>query len=111
MITSLARFGGDQFIINCLTTGSPATTVDWVKHSTPLQNDATYQLTQELVDGRTATYNNLLTVRGTPNEVIGPYTCTIQNSVSEATSIQGEFTGWKDTILTGLAKYKMAVRL
>ncbi len=92
-ITSLTRHGGDVFTINCLTTGSPATTVEWLKFSTPLGNDDTYQLTQELVERTSGVYNNLLIVRGTPDEVIGLYTCTVENSISSQSIEQLEFQG------------------
>ncbi len=80
-IMPLSRYDGAVFTINCPTTGSPATTVEWAKDSTQLKNDDTYQIVQELEDGTTATYNNLLLVSGEPDEVIGTYSCSASNEI------------------------------
>ena len=79
------------FTLNCTSTDSPATTVLWTKDGEVLSDDAEYQI---LRDGATATYDTLLSVDSTPEELVGAYTCSVLNSAGQSNvasvNIQGE---------------------
>ena len=66
-----------------MSTGSPATTVSWMKDVLSLSIDgSTYQLTQTVTDRASSTYSNVLTVsEAAPTGVAGTYTCTVSNDV------------------------------
>ena len=75
-----------QFIITCISTGGPATTVTWTRDSTTV----TQGTETVLNDPVTAQYTHTLTVAG---RMPGLYTCTIANnkpsSASASYSIEG----------------------
>lgn len=71
-----------MFTLNCTSVGSPATNVTWTKDGEIVVND-TFEVIQILQDGVTAMYSNLLKVYSEPSDVIGVYTCSVDNSVSE----------------------------
>ena len=75
-----------QFIITCISTGGPATTVTWTRDSTTV----TQGTETVLNDPVTAQYTHTLTVTG---RLPGLYTCTIANnkpsSASASYSIKG----------------------
>ena len=85
-IESLKRSDASIFTLSCITSGSPPTTVIWVKDGSTLVNDRTFQITQRLQDGTTSTYESILMVDGGPNAVTGTYTCTVNNDLSSATT-------------------------
>ncbi len=78
------------FTVNCTSTGSPATTVTWIKDGEALSDHVEYQI---LRDGSTATYDTLLNIDATLDELIGTYTCSVINSAGqsnvESLNIQG----------------------
>ena len=83
------------FTLNCTSSGSPATTVTWTKDGVVLRASGTYQMTQVLQDGVTATYSNLLVVRAGPYAVIGDYSCEVSNSIGSDrrnATFRGKFT-------------------
>lgn len=43
-----------------------------------------YNVYQILRDGTTATYNSLLNIETTPNELVGIYTCSVLNSAGQS---------------------------
>lgn len=65
----------------------------WMKDGEIIYNGGTYEVVQILQDGEMAVYNNLLKVYLEPSNVIGNYTCMVENLVSEpderALPIQG----------------------
>ena len=82
--------------LTCVSTGSAATTVSWMKDSQSLSIDgSTYQLTQTVTDRASSTYSNVLTVSETAlTGVAGTYTCTVSNDLgSDSYSViaVGEF--------------------
>ena len=85
MIDSLERNDASTFTLNCTTSGSPPTTVTWLKEGSILSNDETFQTTQILHDGTTSTYSNLLMVDSGPIGVIGTYLCRVSNDISQDT--------------------------
>ena len=61
-----------QFILTCISTGGPATTVTWTRDS-----DTVTEGTETVLDDRvTAHYTHTLTVTG---RLGGLYTCTVAN--------------------------------
>ena len=71
------------FTLNCSSVGSPATNVTWTKDGEVVIINDTFEATQILHDGVMAIYSNLLKVYSEPSDVIGVYTCSIENLVSE----------------------------
>ena len=69
----------DALTLNCTSTGSPATTVTWLKDGAVLNNFA--QTTKVLRDGRTALYDSILELSDlAPNQLAGVYGCIVQNA-------------------------------
>ena len=75
----------DQFTLTCISTGGPATTVSWIRDSTPVAEGNTTFLN----DPVTAQYTHTLTVT-----TAGEYTCTVSNNkpstVSASLRVQGK---------------------
>ena len=74
--------------LTCVSTGSPATTVSWMKDGQPLTIDGSiYHLTQTVTDRSSSTYSNVLTVSETaPSGVAGTYNCTVTNELGSDSS-------------------------
>lgn len=78
-------------VLNCTSTGSPALSVVWRKDGTSLTSSSAYMTTQTLRDGVSATYDNLLSVTAIPSELVGVYSCIVQDSLgrnSQTVTIQ-----------------------
>ena len=92
-ISSLQRITNST-TLNCISTGSPATTVMWTKDDITLNNNAGYQMSQILTDGTTSTYLNLLYISLDPDDLTGLYSCRVMNQIgfssSETYLIQGK---------------------
>ena len=70
-----------QFTLTCISTGGPATTVTWTRHS-----DTVTEGTETVLDDRvTAQYTHTLTVTG---RLGGLYTCTVANDKPSQDSAQ-----------------------
>ena len=82
-----------MFVLDCTSTGSPATTVTWARDGVPVTSDGTYTLTQVLDDGSTATYKNQLQLLTGPYGIPGLYSCNASN-VLGSDSEQITITGW-----------------
>ena len=78
----------NHFILTCISTGGPATSVTWTRDSAP----AVGLIDTVVVDRVTGTSNNTLLVTG---RLQGLYTCTVSNRVSNESSasltVSGEF--------------------
>lgn len=81
-IVSLDESSGMVFTLNCTSTGSPPTNVTWIKDDEVITDDDSYEVIQTLRDGVTTTYDNILKVHLSLSDIIGTYTCMIDNSVS-----------------------------
>ena len=55
----------------------------WTKDGEAVAANDTFEVIQILQDGATATYSNLLKVYSEPSDVVGVYTCSVDNLVSE----------------------------
>ena len=64
------------FTLTCVSTGGPATTVNWTRDGAAVPYDANHVLTQTVTYQHTATYSNVLTVTG---RLPGNYTCSVAN--------------------------------
>ena len=81
------EYDEDSRSVRCISTGSPATVVSWMKDGVIIDESSTdYTLTQTITNRATSTYNNILTVNeGAPGGVTGTYTCTVTNELGSAT--------------------------
>ena len=82
------------FTLNCVSSGSPATTVYWKKDGRLLVESDTYRMTQILQNGATSTYYSLLTVHSGPYALVGEYSCEVSNSLGTDTksiSVEGQY--------------------
>ena len=90
-ISSLA-YQEESRTLTCVSTGSPATTVSWMRDGQPLIiDDSTYHLTQIVTDRSSSTYSNVLTVSD-PSGVAGTYICNVTNDLG-SDSIEVESVG------------------
>ena len=81
-ITSLTYNGGNRALY-CISTGSPATRVTWMKDGQPLTIDGSsqYSFSQTITGRSTSTYSNVLSINETVQRVAGIYTCTVTNDL------------------------------
>ena len=91
--------------LTCVSTGSPATTVSWMRDGQSLIiDDSTYHLTQTITDRSSSTYSNVLTVSD-PSGVAGTYNCTVTNDLgSDSREVEAVGTyelQLKETYLSG----------
>ena len=72
--------------LTCISTGSPATNVTWMRDGQPLTIDgSTYQMTQTVANRRLSTYENVLIINRAPSDIIGnTYNCTVINALGRA---------------------------
>ena len=80
----------DDRTVTCVSTGSPATTVSWMKDGQPLNitddGSTDYTLTQTVTNRVSSTYYNVLTVSEGVS-VAGTYTCTVTNDLGSASDV------------------------
>ena len=70
--------------VTCESTGSPATTVSWMKDGSLLTTDGStgYTLTQTITNRSSSTYSNVLTVsEKVTGGMAGTYTCSVTNDL------------------------------
>ena len=95
-IMSLEERSDAEFTLNCASVGSPATNVTWIKDDDVITSNDTFEVFQYLQDSLLARYDNLLKVYLEPSEVVGTYTCSVDNSVSvpavQTLAIQGQLS-------------------
>ena len=94
-VTVLERNISSSFTtLTCTSTGSPPTTVTWIKDGVTLPaNETIYSFTQTLVDRATSTYNNTLTIDASFVDVIGNYSCRVSNSIGTSSVQETEIKG------------------
>ena len=81
----------NHFILTCISTGGPATTVTWTRHLAP----AVGLIDTVVVDRETAKSSNTLLVTG---RMEGLYTCTVSNRVSNESSASLNVAGEDHTL-------------
>ena len=89
MFTLLPSY--NKFLLTCISTGGPATTVTWTRDSV----SAVGLVDTDVVDGVTGTSNNTLLVTG---RMEGLYTCTVSNRVSNESSASLTIAGEDHTL-------------
>lgn len=82
-ILSLGESTETVFTLRCTSTGSPPTNLTWTKDGEVVTADENFEVTQILRSGVISSYDNLLKINSEPSEVVGTYTCTVDNSISE----------------------------
>ena len=82
-----------QFILICISTGGPATTVTWTRDSTTTVTEGTETV---LDDPETAQYTHTLTVTG---RIGGFYNCTVSNNKPSTASATIILEGIKSFII------------
>ena len=68
------------YTLTCTSTGSPPTTVTWMRNEVTLSAKEKYTSSQILINRQSSTYDNVLTIKG---DAMGNYTCKISNSRHE----------------------------
>ena len=78
-------YGFISSTLTCISTGSPATNVTWMRDGQPLTlNGSTYQLTQTVANRKLSTYENVLTINRATSDIIGNiYNCTVINALDK----------------------------
>ena len=76
---------GSIFTLNCISSGSPASSVTWTKDGVVLSESGTYRMSKILQNGVTSTYFNLLKVDTGPYAITGEYSCEVSNSLGSNT--------------------------
>ena len=89
-IAAIRKVPSPSVVINCSTTGLPPTSIAWTKGSAQLVNNEVYQLSQLLSDEATSTYNNLLKINQTLQELRGIYSFA---AISEQTGTNQSTSG------------------
>ncbi len=72
--------------LTCISTGSPATAVTWMRDSQPLSlPDDTYTQIQTITDRRLSTYETVLIIDAAATDITGhTYNCTVLNALGTA---------------------------
>ena len=68
--------------LTCTSTGSPATSVTWMREGEELTIDGTvYTATQTVTNRRESTYENVLTITVLDVTTVGTYSCLVENTL------------------------------
>lgn len=93
-ISSLHESPSTVFSLNCSSLGSPPTTVVWMKDDEVLTANETYTTAQYLRDGVASEYDSILMIRSPMSEIMGTYTCLVENSLGlpskETLTLEGQ---------------------
>ena len=74
--------------LTCVSTGSPATTVSWMRNGLSIDDSTGYTLTQTVTDRVSSTYSNVLRIsEGAPGGVAGTYSCTVSNELGSDSDV------------------------
>ena len=81
--------------LTCTSTGGPATTVTWRRNGTVITLNATHQQTKRVIDTVAGTYQTLLTIDPSLDQIdiVGTYNCTVENDMgysSETVIVPGK---------------------
>ena len=93
-ILSLQEASTTVFTLNCSSSGSPPTNVVWTKDGEVVSMNETFSAIQYLRDGVTARYDSVLMISMQPSEVIGRYTCSVDNMISVPSEQTLTLQGW-----------------
>ena len=87
-VQSLQQTGecGSTFCLSCVSTGSIASVVHWMKNGELLNGNNLYDVystVQKLKDGTTSTYDNMLLIDSAVDVILGEYLCIVSNTIGE----------------------------
>ena len=93
-VTGLA-YDDQSRTLTCTSSGGPPVSVTWRRDGVVITLSATYQQTKSLVDSVTSTYQTVLTIDQSLEQmnITGTYSCTVENArgeSSETVIIPGE---------------------
>ena len=82
--------------LTCVSTGSPATVVSWLKDGSLLPTHSSfYHFTQTVTGRASSTYSNVLNISREDTNFIGSYTCNVSNALgsnSSTLTVLGEWS-------------------
>ncbi len=87
--------GPPVFTLTCSSSGGPATTVQWWRGSSEVQDDNTHNMTSSLVDQSGPDYTSTLRVKGRRD---GVYSCAVNNSKGTSTGTLTVTGTWRMTL-------------
>ncbi len=75
------------FALTCTSTGSPPTNVVWKKDGSIIAIDGTaFTLTSTVVNRKTSTYKNILTIAKEYVNLLGEFSCAVHNTIGRSTT-------------------------
>lgn len=92
-VSSLEQTPSMTFSLNCSSSGSPATSVVWKRDGNVVTLNISYVATQFLRNSERATFDNTLLVQLSIADILGNYTCVVQNKISPASSTTIDIEG------------------
>ena len=79
--------------LTCISTGSPATIVTWIREGEELTTNGTvYTATQAVTNRRESTYENVLTIATIDATTVGTYSCSVENTLGTSQLMEVEVT-------------------
>ena len=102
---SRLSYSRSSHTLNCISTGGPVVDIIWSKDGNVISpSSPSYQWNQNLYDGATATYHNLLSFTSSDiRDYGGSFTCTVSNTRGSSQSISLDING----ILNAIAMSQM----
>ena len=86
-------YNGTTRSLTCTSTGGPATTVTWRKDGAIITVSAAYQQTNLVVtNATTGTYETVLTIDQSVNDILGRYSCTVGNTRGTSAAVETTLT-------------------
>ena len=84
------------YTVTCNSTGSPATKVIWTFNGKQISTESEtglYKTSKKLVDRHTSLYVSKITVDGSFEDVVGEYSCRVENELGASNVIAKEIKG------------------
>jgi len=85
-------YNGTTRSLTCTSTGGPATTVTWRKDGAIITVSAAYQQTKVVTNATTGTYETVLTIDQSVNDILGRYSCTVGNTRGTSAAVETTLT-------------------
>lgn len=73
-------FNNTLATFDCISYAGPVTTVTWWKNGVVISLNATYQQSKVLLNATSGIYRITLNVTAEPDEIVGHYSCSVNNS-------------------------------
>lgn len=82
-------------MLTCTSTGSPATNVLWTFNGNRISstNNQRYVEGKSVIDRRTSTYSNTLEISEEFEDIVGEYSCQVQNQLGLSNKVTREIKG------------------